>query len=382
MKIIRYNKQFLDDKDKKAVIKALNQKLITGGDSVTIFENKLKNFLKVKYALTCSNGTAGLHLAFEAINIKKNDVIIMPLVNFIASFSMANLYGAKVFFADVDSITGQMTPETLLKCIKDNKLKRIKAIVVMYMGGHPDNVINFYKLKKKYKFKIIEDACHAFGASYKSKDRYYKIGSCRHSDICVFSFHPVKTITTGEGGLVCTNNKEFSFKIKYFRNHNIERNKNYWNYNISKPAFNYRLSDINCALGISQLSKVNFIISSRKKIFENYNKFLKKHSSKLTLRPLKNGERPCFHLGILNIKFKKKKNKNGLFRYLNKRNIFPQYHYKPINLFKFTKNLKINFKNFPGTKKYYSSSISLPLYVNLKQSEVQRITKTIVKYLN
>ena len=146
MKIINYNKQYLDKDDKKSVLKALNQKFLTGGDNVKKFENKLKNFLKVKHALSCSSGTAGLHLAFESLSLKKDDIVIMPIINFVASYSMANLYKAKIFFADVDSSTGQMTPETLLKCIKTNKLTKIKAVVLMYMGGYPDNVLKFYKI--------------------------------------------------------------------------------------------------------------------------------------------------------------------------------------------------------------------------------------------
>ncbi len=382
MKQIRYNQQYLDNKDKNSIIKALNQNLITGGQSVNNFEKELKKFLNVKYALTCSNGTAGLHLAFEAIKLKKNDVVIMPIINFIASFSMANLYQAKVFFADVDSSTGQMTPETLNKCIKLNNLKKIKAVILMYMGGYPDNVFSFYKLKKFHKFYIIEDACHAFGASYKVGGNFFKIGCCKHSDLSVFSFHPVKTITTGEGGLVCTNNKKFNSIIKNFRNHNIIRNKNYWDYNISKPAFNYRLSDINCALGISQLKKIKHIISSRRKIFKTYFDSFKNYSTILNFRKLNQFENPSFHLGILNISFKRNRNKDKLIKYLNKHNIFPQYHYKPINLFSFTKKIKINLKNFRGAKKYYLSSISLPLYVNIKINEVKKISKLIVNYLN
>lgn len=382
MKIINYNKQYLDKDDKKSVLKALNQKFLTGGDNVKKFENKLKNFLKVKHALSCSSGTAGLHLAFESLSLKKDDIVIMPIINFVASYSMANLYKAKIFFADVDSSTGQMTPETLLKCIKTNKLTKIKAVVLMYMGGYPDNVLKFYSLKKKFNFYIVEDACHAFGASYKFKNKNFKIGSCKHSDLCIFSFHPVKTITTGEGGLICTNNNKLYLNIKNFRSHNIERQQDYWNYDISKPAFNYRLSDINCALGISQLKKINFFLAKRKILFDTYSEFFKNYSSKLNFRKINKYDKPCFHLGILNINFKKK-NKNKLIKYLNKKKIFPQYHYKPLNLFKFLKKkFNMNLNKFSGAKKYYSSSISLPLYVSLKVKDVIKISKLIVEYLD
>jgi dTDP-4-amino-4,6-dideoxygalactose transaminase len=381
MKPIKYNQQFLDNNDKKSVMKALNQNLITGGDSVINFENKLKKFLKVKYAVTCSNGTSGLHLAFEAINLKKDDIIIMPIINFVAAYSMANLYLAKIFFADVDSSTGQMTPKSLEDCIKKNKIKNIKAIVLMYMGGFPENVLNFYKLKRKYQFHIIEDSCHSFGSSYKFRNNYLKIGSCKHSDICVFSFHPVKTITTGEGGLLCTNNKKIYNIAKQVRSHNVLRNKNYWDYDIKKTSFNYRLSDINCALGISQLKKIYYFLSDRKKSFKEYLKLMKINNF-INFPVYSKNIKPSFHLAIININFKKKKNKNKLITFLNNKKIYPQFHYKPLYKFSFAKKLKIDSKNFPGCKSYYNSSISIPLFVGMKKREIYKVCNSIKNYLN
>ena len=153
-------------------------------------------------------GTSALYLAFKSLNITSKDNIIIPSINFVASCNMLRLLGANVFIADVDKHTGQMRPIDVLNCIKKNNLKKIKAIVTMYMGGSPDHVVEFYNLKKKINFKIIEDACHALGSKYKHKNKIYKIGSCKHSDISVFSMHPVKTITSGEGGLITTNTKE------------------------------------------------------------------------------------------------------------------------------------------------------------------------------
>lgn len=383
MKAIKYNQQFLDNNDKKSVIKALNQNFITGGKSVINFEKKLRKFLNVKYALTCSSGTSGLHLAFEAISLKKNDVVIMPVINFIAAFSMVNLYSAKVFFADVDRSTGQMTPKSLEDCIKKNKIRKIKAVVLMHMGGFPENVLSFYKLKKKYRFYIIEDSCHSFGSSYKFKNNYLKIGSCEHSDICVFSFHPVKTITTGEGGLLCTNNKKIYNIAKEFRSHNILRDKNYWNYDIKKTSFNYRLSDINCALGISQLKKINYFLSDRKKSFKEYEKLMK-GSNFINFPLYSKNIKPSFHLAIININFKEKekKNKNRLIAFLNNKKIYPQFHYKPIYSFSFAKKLNIDSKNYPGCKSYYNSCISIPLFVGMKKEEINRVYNSIKTYLN
>jgi dTDP-4-amino-4,6-dideoxygalactose transaminase len=202
MSIIPYGRQYIDSQDIKFVSKALKKDLITTGDYVKKFEDKISKILKVKFTTVCSSGTSALYLALIAINLKKDDVIVMPAINFIAVYNMARLMNAKIFLADVDSLTGQMTPETLLGCIRKNKLKKIKAIVTMYLGGYPENVIEFYNIKKRFNCYLIEDACHAFGAKYEYNKKYFNIGSCKHSDIAVFSFHPVKTITTGEGGAI------------------------------------------------------------------------------------------------------------------------------------------------------------------------------------
>ena len=188
---IPYGRQFLNRSDEKEVVKSLKQKFITTGTYVQKFEDALKNKVRSNFAHVCSSATAGLHLAFMSINLSKNDVVLMPAINFISSYRTAKLIGAKIYLVDVDENTGQMSKENVLKCIKINNLKNIKAIVTMYLGGYVENNIDFYYLKKKLNCYLIEDACHSIGAKYKFKKKYYNIGSCKHSDICVFSFHPV-----------------------------------------------------------------------------------------------------------------------------------------------------------------------------------------------
>ena len=323
---IYYNQQYIDSKDKQAVMKALNEDLITGGKNVRDFELKLKKNLNVKFAKSCINGTAALHMAYEAINLKKNDVLIMPVINFVAAYNMASLYGAKVYFADVDYLTGQMTPESLTDCIKKNKLRKIKAVITMYMGGYPENAIKFFQLKKKYNFLIIEDACHAFGASYDNANKKIRIGSCKYSDLCAFSFHPVKSITTGEGGLLTTNNSSYYNKIEKFGAHNIDRKNKYWDYDIKKLGFNYRLSDLNCALGISQLRKLGFFIKKRKEIYKFYKKNLKRFDNILITPEYQTFNIASYHLFIIRVNFKYLKcTKNEMIKYLNSKNIFPSF---------------------------------------------------------
>jgi len=381
MRVIPYGRQFVDTDDIREVSKSLKQDLITTGSYVKKFENKISKFLKVKYALSCSNGTAALHLAFMAINLKKNDVVIMPAINFIASYSMAKFMNAKIYLADVDSLTGQMTPKTLLDCINKHKIKKIKTVITMYLGGYPENVIEFYKIKKKYKFFLIEDACHALGAQYFYNKKFIPIGSCKHSDVTTFSLHPVKTITSGEGGLVTTNNRLIYKQISLLRSHGIERNKKFhWKYNISRPSFNYRLSDLNCALALSQLKKINKFINYRKKIYYFYRNHLKTNNKFINF-PNYTNAKPSYHLFLISINFKRTKEKDEFLKFLKKENIYCQFHYIPIYKFKLFKE-KINLNFFLGSDKYFKNNISLPIFYDLKASSQKKIINKIKIFFN
>ena len=383
MKTIPYGRQYIDRQDIRLVSKALKEDLITTGRYVKKFEAKISRFLKVKYAASCNSGTSALHLALMAINLKKNDVIIMPAINFIAVYNMARLMNARIFLADVDPLTGQMTPKTLLECIKNNKLKKIKAIVTMYLGGYPENVIEFYNIKKKYNCYLIEDACHALGAKYYYNKKFCAIGSCNHSDIATFSLHPVKTITSGEGGLITTGNKIIYNRIIYLRSHGIHKNKNFnWKYNINKYGFNYRLSDINCALALSQLNKINKFINYRKKVSKIYRNSFDKNNNLINL-PYYSKEKSSYHLFLISINFKSiKSNKDKLLNFLKKNNIFCQYHYIPIYKFKLF-NKKINLNFFNGAEAYYRNTLSLPIYfkltVNVQKFILQKLNLFIKK---
>jgi dTDP-4-amino-4,6-dideoxygalactose transaminase len=380
MKTIPYGRQYIDSQDIRLVSNSLKEDLITTGVYVKKFENKISKFLKVKYTASCNSGTSALHLALMAINLKKEDVIIMPAINFIAVYNMAKLMNAKIFLADVDPLSGQMTPETLLECIKNNKLKKIKAIVTMYLGGHPENIIEFYNIKKKLNCYLIEDACHALGAEYLFKKKYLHIGSCKHSDISVFSLHPVKTITSGEGGLVVTNNKIFYNKIISLKSHGIDRDKKFhWKYNIKESGFNYRLSDLNCALALSQLKKINYFINYRKKIFNIYRSYFKKINNLVSF-PLYKEKRSSYHLFLASVKFDiKKLTKDKLLQYLKKKNIFFQYHYIPIYKFKLF-DKKINLKHYKGTETYYKNTVSLPIFYNLTPAKQKLIIKRFISF--
>ena len=378
-KLIPYGNFYIDKKDIIEVNKSLKNKFITSGPYVKKLENLVQYKFNVSHCISCSSGTAALHLAFLSLDLKKNDVIIMPIINFIASTNILNLMGKKIFYADVDESTGQMTPKTIKDCIKRNKLKKIKVILTMYLGGSPDNIVEIYKLKKKYKCYIIEDACHALGAGYEHKKKFSQIGSCNHSDICTFSMHPLKSITSGEGGLITTNNKYLSEKIKLLRSHGFTK-KNHWNFNLKMPGLNYRLSDINCALAFSQLKKLDLFIKNRDQIAKKYNNYFKKDLNFFSVRNLDKNTNSAWHLFLLKINFKDiNSDINSLIAYLKKKNIIVQQHYKPIFKFDYYKN--IGHKQFPNAKKYYESTISLPIYYQIDNKSLKKIFDVIKAFI-
>jgi dTDP-4-amino-4,6-dideoxygalactose transaminase len=249
----------------------------------------------------------------------------------------------------------------------------------MYMGGYPENIPEFNRIKKRYKSILIEDACHAFGAKYYVKNKLYKVGSCNHSDIATFSFHPLKPITTGEGGLLSTNNKKFYSIAKIFRSHGIIKNKTkHWDYDVKNFGYNYRLSDINCALGISQLKKINLFLNKRKKIYIHYKAQLDGFKNILSFPKYNKLNSPAYHLVIINIKFKDLNSKDKFIHHLLKKKIIVQFHYKPINHFCVYKE-KSN--KLPHAMSYYRSSLSIPIYHSISEKEVKHTVQTIKNYI-
>lgn len=382
-KLIPYGKQTVEKDDVKSIIKTLNSDYLTTGPSTIKFENNFKNYVGSKFATSCSSGTAALHLCLLSINVKKNDIIILPVVNFIASVNMAHLLGAKIFFADVDKFSGQMTPHSLESCIEKYKLKKIKAVISMYNGGNPNNFKLFFKLKKKYKFTLIEDACHALGGSY-DKSHKSRVGCCKYSDFATFSLHPLKSITTGEGGMITTNNKKYFEKINVLKNHGMIRKKqkniNNWSYKVISPGYNYRLSDLACALGISQLKKINMFMKKRNTISSLYKKKLKKYNQFLILPSNTSSGVSANHLFIIILKKNKISiSRNSVIQELYKKKIITQVHYIPVFLHPYYK--RICKGNFPGAKEYFSNCISLPIFPNLTKKEITYVSNSLGKIL-
>ena len=373
MKIINYGKQYLDNKDYNEVKKVLKSDVITRGKFVNQFEKKISNLVNSKFSIVCNSGSSALFLSFLALNLKSGDNVIMPAVNFIASYNSAVFFGANIYLADVDKNTGQMTPNNVKECIKKFNIKKLKIILTQYHGGYPENIYEFYRLKKKYNCKIIEDACHSFGASYKHKNKIYKIGSCVHSDLCTFSFHPLKTITTGEGGAITTNSKKLKELLIQFRSNGIIKDKKFnWISKSNKIGFNFNLTDFQCALGLSQLTKINIFLRKRKVIYDYYKKNLN-NLKKFKLIEYKKNIFPSYHLFFLHLKNASLKAKKKFFNYMRKNKINVMYHYIPIYKFKSFKGKYIG----RNSNKYFLSSVSLPIYYSLNKNQQKYIIKKI-----
>ena len=372
MKIIPYGRQYISKEDIKSVNKVLRSNIITNGKQVINFEKKFRQYVDSKYSLACNSGTSGLFLAMKAMNLKKDDVVVMPAINFVASYNVAKFFGAKIFLADI-------APETFQNCCKKFSIKKVKIILLMYLGGYPQNADKFLKLKKKYKANILEDACHALGAYYKINKKKIMIGSCKHSDICVFSLHPVKSITTGEGGLITTNNLKYYKNIFQARSLGIDRNKKkHWEYNVKNIGLNFRLTEFQSALGLSQLKNINNFLNHRKKIFNFYKKNLKKLNELKIISKSDEKYSSSNHLFIIRINNASKKLKESFIKYMLRNRIILQYHYIPVYEFDIFEDRYIG-KN---TKKYYREAISLPIYYNLSNKHLNIIIKKIKNFFN
>ena len=382
--MINYSKQTIDKDDILQVSKVLKSDFLTQGPNVPKFEKKICKFTSSKYSVAVNSASSGLYLACKALNLNKNDFIWTVSNSFAATANCILLSGYKVDFVDIDEDSWNLSISKLEKKLSDAKKKRMlpKAIIVVHLAGLPVDPIQLKKLSKKYKFRIIEDAAHSIGSKYYNR----KVGSCKWSDICVFSFHPVKIITTAEGGCITTNNKEYFEKMTLMRNNGITKNvrkfknKNLgdWYYEQHSLGFNFRMNDLQAALGINQLKKINFFVKKRNLIALNYRKKLK--NIPLNFQKVGDNFLSSYHLFIIKLKDKKKHKK--LFNYLRMNKIFVNLHYLPIHLHPFYRSIGFKKKDLPISEDYSSSAISIPIYPKLSTANQNKVIKLIFKFFN
>ena len=373
-KIIPYGHQWIDKKDAEEVLKVLKSDWLTQGAKVEEFERAITKYCKVKYAVAVSSGTAALHSAYAVAGIKAGDEVITTPLTFAATAYTLDFLGAKPVFADIQEDTLNIDPEEVEKKIT----RKTKAIAPVDFAGQPCDYEEIFKIARKYRLLVIEDAAQSLGAEYKER----RIGS--FSDLTILSFHPVKTITTGEGGMVLTNNKDFYEKLKIFRHHGIIKNpeRGGWYYEIENPGHNFRITDFQCALGISQLKKIDKFIKKRREIVKKYNNALK-NIKEIILPTEKENRRSAWHLYIIKLSLEKLKvSRKEIFEELRRESIGVQVHYVPLNLQPFfQKRFGYKEEDFPVAENYYKRAITLPLFPKMNNKEIERTVKTVKKVI-
>ena len=379
---IRYGRHTINETDIKSIENVLRYDSLTQGKHVKKFENALKIKFGSRYCSSLSSGTAALHLGVMALSLPKNSKIITTPLTFVATANSIILNNLKPELVDIDLTTYTIDVNKLEhKLKKDNKIKAV--IAVDYAGNICDwKSLNF--LARKYNIKLINDNCHAIGSMYNDSIKY----ASQFADVVTQSYHPVKAITTAEGGSILTNNKKIYENISLLKNHGIIRNKNLskkfgaWFYSIKKLGYNYRLSDIQCALGISQLKRLNQFILARRKIAKIYDKAFS-NIDKLQIPKVREKCYHSYHLYPLLIDFKKTRiNKKKFFAKLQSNGIYTQVHYLPIHYHEYYKK-KFNFKkgDFPNSENFYNKEMSLPIYPLLKKKYVFKVIDNIIKNL-
>lgn len=380
---ISYSKQTIENDDIKRVIEVLKSPYLTQGPTVKEFEDKLSKITESKYAVAVNSGTAALHLACLAINLKEHDQVITSPLSFAATSNCILYCNAVPVFADVDE-SGLLSPKEVLKKINN----KTKAVITVDYGGLPSHINDLKKICRKYNLILIEDAAHSLGASYCNKP----VGSL--ADLICFSFHPVKSITTGEGGAITTNSYRLKKILKKLRSHGITKDKNDfinirqgpWYYEMQDLGYNYRISDIQSALGVSQLNKLNNFITKRREIAQIYNLNLKKFENKeIVILPKDNhNSKSSWHLYPLRINFNKiKYSKKQIFDIFLKNNIQLQVHYLPIHLHPYyAKRFGYKIGDFNKSETFSNMEISLPLYPTLTKHQIKKVIKLISRLLD
>jgi len=380
-KLLPYGHQWIDEEDIKAVSEVLRSDWITQGSKVVEFEKEFASYVGAKYAVTVNSGTTALHAACFAAQIEKGDEAITTPITFAASANCVLYQGGTPVFADIDENTLNIDPVEIKKKIT----KKTKALIPVDFTGRPVDLEKILQIAQDNNLVVIEDASHALGATYKGR----KIGSI--SDMTIFSFHPVKHITTGEGGMITINNKEYHERLKLFRTHGITKDKdkllNYegpWYYEMQELGCNYRLTDFQCALGLSQLKKIDRIIQRRREIVQKYNCEFKDMPEIKIPQISPATSNPAWHIYIIQLNLKRLKvGRREIFEALRAENIGVNVHYIPVHLQPYyQKRYGYHLGDFTKAENYYSQAITLPVFPKMSDKDVNDVIKAMKKVIN
>ena len=393
-KQLQYGKQAIDNDDICAVVETLKSERITQGKAVSHFEHELSLALSSKYTICCNSGTAALYIAYKALEVGPGDSVIVPAITFAATANAVLMTGADVIFCDCEETTGILDINHLKILLRDeSQRKKIKAVTVVHLAGQTCDMRALHELTKNFGIELVEDACHAIGSHYQYEiNKKIPVGSCQFSSVATFSFHPVKTITSGEGGAISTNSEEIAIRARKLVSHGIERKgQNFvgdspgnqelhdqqWYYEVQELSGNYRLSDINAALGISQLRKLNAFTKKRLQLWSRYAKLL--HSSSPVIDFVKPHQQDlsCWHLFIALINFEKiSTNRQTLMGNLEARGIGTQVHYIPVYKHPIYTQ-KYGQISLNGAEKYYQKCLTLPLHTEMDEEDVDRVVEAM-----
>ncbi|MBW7956366.1 MAG: UDP-4-amino-4,6-dideoxy-N-acetyl-beta-L-altrosamine transaminase [Deltaproteobacteria bacterium] len=383
---ISYGRQTIDLSDIEAVTRSL-EGMLTQGPLVEAFEAEIAGYTGAKYAVVCSNGTAALHLAMKAAGLGEGHKAVTSPITFLASANAALYAGARPDFADIEADGMNIDPESVR--IKAEKDRAVKAVIPVHFAGVPCRMEEIRETALKHGLTVIEDACHALGAEWTdSNGQVRRVGSCSHSDMTVFSFHPVKSITTGEGGAVTTNDPAIYEKLKTLRSHGVVKEparlskaEGPWYYEMQDLGFNYRLPDINCALGISQIKKLDRFVERRAGIAALYERLFSKYTF---MKPpnVPAGARSAWHLYPARIPFDELGvERKDLFRLMSEIGIGLQVHYIPVHTQPYYMSMGFKPGDFPRALRFYAEEVSLPIYPLLSDEEAGAVAEGLLSSL-
>ena len=376
--MIPYGRQSIDDNDINAVFSTLNSDFLTQGPKVKEFEEKFADYVGAKYAVAVNNATSGLHLAVLALGLKKGDRVITTPITFAASANCVRFCEGEVWFADIDPNTYLLDINKTRELIESKPKGFFKGIIPVDFAGLPVNLEEFRALAEKHNLWIIEDACHAPGGYFiDSKGNKQFCGNGKYADIGVFSFHPVKHIACGEGGMLTTNSEEIYKKLLLLRTHgitkeNMQEDHGGWFYEMQTLGYNYRLTDIQSALGVTQLAKNKEGVERRNEIAQRY-KYAFQGTFKFQSLP--HNTYNAHHLFIIEVPDRK-----GLYDYLRTKNIFAQIHYIPVHTLPYYKTIGYSDADLQNSENYYQQCISLPMYPTLTNEEQDFVIQSINEF--
>ena len=391
--MLPYGRQLIEEDDIAAVTAVLRSDYLTTGPVVERFEQALAARVGAARAVSCSSGTAALHLTAMALDLGPDDCAVVPAMTFMGAANVVRLTGAEVVFADVDADTGLMRPDDLEQALKRARPRRVRAAYPVHLNGQTADVPALAKIAAKHGLAIVEDAAHAIGTVTEDNGQPVPVGSGRHSAMTIFSFHPVKTITAGEGGAVTTNDAVLAEKLSRLRNHGITRQAddfidrgaafdskgqpNPWYHEMHQPGLNYRASDIQCALVLNQLKKIDRFIARRRALARRYDAGLARLAP--FVRPVARvpGCDPSLHLYAVLIDFKALGIERAeVMRRLKSAGIGTQVHYIPVHRQPYYRS-RYPDVSLPGADAYYARVLSLPLYVGMQDSDVDRVVEAL-----